>query len=443
MPNLIDYIKKYGNYTFNEKEFNSIDNLVLSTLSYFSFTNIVPSIPIEKYYNNLFETNNYEKIVKYKFKKLEDKLNLIKNNSTDHNQTIYNKYDNSLKKRFKESIDNYEIIKKTSSFNLFKNKTSINVIRLANAFKLLDKDDIISRIRLSKDLRLIKSVISSNRFKDILLCFNADYNYTDSADLDNVCKFGAITFILKKDLAYVAFKGTDYSLLGWREDFNMAYLSSIPSQKLALYYLNYVSLFLNTKLIVGGHSKGGNLAVYCSTYTHSLVKERIIKVYNNDGPGFIDNIYNSLEYKQIENKIKFYTPFISVVGILLNHTNNYTVVISNVNTVFQHEPYTWQVENSDFKHLAEISEMSDFIDNNINKLIFNLNLSDRKKYVQIMWKLLIATGYESFPEIINNSKKSIKKILNAYVSLNSDEKTLVRSSLKVLLSKDLIKLLYK
>ena len=130
---------------------------------------------------------------------------------------------------------------------------------------------------------LVEHAAKTARFGDIRLL-----GYVNRIDEETQTQFSAVTMLLPDGSAYVAFRGTDDTIVGWKEDFNMAFTPEIPAQKYAAEYLRQVSAALPFRpLLVGGHSKGGNLAVYASVFCGQEVQKRILAVYNNDGPGFV------------------------------------------------------------------------------------------------------------------------------------------------------------
>ena len=80
-------------------------------------------------------------------------------------------------------------------------------------------------------------------------------------------QFAALTVELGDGSIYLSYRGTDDTIVGWKEDLNMGYLEVIPSQTRALEYLGRMTRqYPDAKLRIGGHSKGGNLAVYSAVF---------------------------------------------------------------------------------------------------------------------------------------------------------------------------------
>ena len=154
---------------------------------------------------------------------------------------------------------------------------TITVREAHERFKKLDLKNV--KILQEEDLDLFPSVAQSTRFGNLFL-----KNYINKRDLQEEKQFSAITIILPDGTMYIAYRGTDNTLVGWKEDFNMSFMKSVPAQADAVDYLNNVAAQTSGRLRVGGHSKGGNLAVYAAAFCNQDVQDRIIEVYNNDGP---------------------------------------------------------------------------------------------------------------------------------------------------------------
>ena len=176
--------------------------------------------------------------------------------------------------------------------------------------------------------------------------------YTNHIDQKTQKQFSAVTFFPPKAPAYVAYRGTDDTLVGWKEDFNMSFLQPVPAQIEAVAYLESVAPYLTEKFFVGGHSKGGNLAVYAAVKCSPALQERIISVYNNDGPGFDRAFIESVDYKNLRAKIRTIVPESSVVGMLLEHEESYDVIKSHATGLLQHDGCSWEVLGGKFIYLC-------------------------------------------------------------------------------------------
>ena len=197
-------------------------------------------------------------------------------------------------------------------------------------------------------------LISSERFSSMKIC-----GYVNHVDADEQKQFSAMTFGLNDGTYYVAYRGTDNTLVGWKEDLNMSFMSPIPAQEEAVRYLERAAKELpgRPKFRVGGHSKGGNLAVYASQFCSDRTRRYILDVYNNDGPGF------RKEFKSLAERIHTFVPQSSIVGMLLEYEEPYTVIhSSSISGILQHNPFTWEVLGPRFVYEEDTDKFSQYID---------------------------------------------------------------------------------
>ena len=226
-------------------------------------------------------------------------------------------------------------------------------------------------------------------------------------------------------LTYIAFRGTDDTLVGWKEDFNMSFLSPVPSQKDAVRYIDTTVQRSEGKLILGGHSKGGNLAVYASVFARPSVKKRIITVYNNDGPGFDSDFVKHPDYLAILPKIKSIVPYCSVVGMLLNHDGDYEVVKSSQSGLMQHDSMSWQVIGPDFETEQELSPKSKRLNAALSAWIDGLTREQRAEFVDTLFSLVTASGAKNLSEISTARFKNINAVLKSFRELDKSERAMI------------------
>ncbi len=312
--NIFDYAKYYGDYTFENRPFNEVDNLVFSCLSYINFTGVVPE---------------------------------TRGSITIHD--AYDKFKKSYKPRAKEML------------------------------------------AVKEGVKLLEEVYNTNRFKDIEMM-----NYTYEGD--DSSQFSAVTFRINKKDYYVAFEGTDSLLSGWEEDCKMAYNFPVKAQVLAKSYLDKNFTLKNCKLIIGGHSKGGNLALTASMYANYFVKKKIKNIYSNDGQGLRKAQIESNYYKKIESRYIHIIPNYSIVGLLLRHKNDYVVVKSNKKGFMAHSLTTWQVS---FDHLEKdvLSRSSKVFDEGFTRWLDNYDDEKRKLFVTEIFKIMKDNGIKDLMEI--------------------------------------------
>ncbi len=277
--------------------------------------------------------------------------------------------------------------------------------------------------------RLLEAAAASERFKDVKVGYFSERN-----DETKEIRYASVTFVLPDGAAFVAFRGTDITILGWKEDFNMAFRRKIPSQELAVDYLNKIAAETEGGLYVCGHSKGGNLAVYASVFCDPSVRSRIIAVYNNDGPGFHDSIFELGEYKEIEDRIYKTLPHDSLIGILLFHTQNYKVVRSKSVLIGQHNPFAWSVEDENsFEELPDITANAKIFDNTFYEFIGGMEEDDRRKFVDALFTVIGASGAKTIFDFKDKPFGKLHKMRMAFTELSDESKKLVLTGGKQLL----------
>ena len=266
-------------------------------------------------------------------------------------------------------------------------------------------------VRVEKDLDLLLQAAMTLRFGQAKLVM-----YRDLLIPEQETQFAAVTFLLDDGSAFVAYRGTDNSLVGWKEDFNMSFQQTVPAQRLAQQYIREVAAEYAIPLRLGGHSKGGNLAVFAAARSAPMLQQRILEVYNNDGPGFTKYLMGDPGYLAMVPRIKTYIPQSSVVGMLLEHEESYTVVKSHNVSLLQHDLYSWEVMGRDFITLEEITEDSRFLDATIKEWFADMSNQERGRLVDVMFTLLGSGGVENTMEIFHP-----KNTLNYLKTLSADE----------------------
>lgn len=246
-------------------------------------------------------------------------------------------------------------------------------------------------------------------------------------------QFGAITFFPEGCEAVVAFRGTDDSIVGWKEDFNLAFHKPVPAQKMSALYLNQVSCKVPGTFMVCGHSKGGNLAVYSAIWCDSSVQKKITDVYSLDGPGFLPEVLSGDSYEKIRRRIHRILPYSSLVGMLLQNYEEYEVVKSSAYGLMQHDGYTWQIEDGAFVKAPDIEKKQKWMNEVLNQWIFALPEEDRKVFVDTLFCVIDKTGASTTVEFANDWKNNLKICLREMRSLDKDTRKHIRQILKVLI----------
>ncbi|MEN8075327.1 Mbeg1-like protein [Clostridioides difficile] len=300
-------------------------------------------------------------------------------------------------------------------------------------FKDLLKSEFFSKMfdtipygNLTKELLFYLS--ASPRFRDIRINY-----HISKTDPISEKQFSATTFILDNMSAYIAFRGTDYTVVGWKEDFNMAFVTPVPSQLEGVEYINKISELIPHDLYIGGHSKGGNLAVYASMNCNYRTSYRIKKIFSHDGPGFREEIIKSDAFNKIKDKINKTLPYSSLIGMLLENHEDYHVVKSNkFGGLKQHDPFSWEIEDYDFIYLEKISHSSKYTCDTLHKWLKEVDDEKRKLFIDGLFNILSSTKSESFIEISENWQENIPLIWDSLKNMDEEIKSIFIELIKEL-----------
>ena len=291
-------------------------------------------------------------------------------------------------------------------------------------------EEMFHNIPLSEDTReLFFALAASPRFRSIRVM-----GYTEQFDLASEKQFSATTFQVTPNLYYIAFRGTDSTLVGWKEDFNMAFKSPIPSQEEAVRYIEKASLYCNGKILTGGHSKGGNLAVYAAAKCRENVQSRISKIYSHDGPGFLESTLESPEFQTISSRIEKTLPQSSVIGMMLEHRENFDIVKSNTLGLLQHNQFTWEIEGNNFIYIEKLTKNARFTDKTLTDWLKQLSEKEREGFVDALYKVLTSNNLTSIDDFRAEWQSAIPATLHAISQLDADTKKLILHTLKKLAS---------
>ena len=302
-------------------------------------------------------------------------------------------------------------------------------VRLSDATDLIDRttDFIVT----DQHLQLVDSLATSKRFKNIKLL-----NYVDEYDIDVQKQFAAMTYRLTMDVYLVVFRGTDDTLIGWKEDFHMTYMDHIPAQRRAASYLQHVMKeFQKGRFMVAGHSKGGNLAAYACSYLPDHLIERVDAIYCYDAPGLNKAIIETESYQQIAHLIHRYVPQGSIVGMMLEVPEPATIVKSRAFGGFaQHDAFTWMVEKDGFVTLDQTSPDSQQMDQTLKQWVQEVPDSQLKKFFDTFFGLFLDAGVTSINDLMNLKNFSkIKDIFQNTQDLDPTEREMLERLAKQLI----------
>ena len=283
---------------------------------------------------------------------------------------------------------------------------------------------------------MLEKMAACPRFRDMKLSCFADW-----LDNDKAVQFAALTIETRDGAVYLAFRGTDDTLAGWKEDFHLACVPEIPAQRLAVEYTRQAAKqYPRKKLRLGGHSKGGNLAVWSALNVPDRVRRRIQQVWSNDGPGFHEDILSLPEHQDVARRIVTIIPQSSLVGMILEHDEDYTVVESSEKGLMQHDGFSWEVKGPGFVRLGSVTRQGRHHDLVLKEWVRQMPLDQREKFVEGLFSLLTASGAQTLTDLKEENLKAVGAMIKAMKDMEKDTRDallyafrqLMRSGWKVL-----------
>ncbi len=292
-----------------------------------------------------------------------------------------------------------------------------------------DKEKLFADERYAKNnRRLFAMMCASVRFRDIRI-----NDYVSITDEQIGTQFAAMVITIGEKLHYVAFRGTDETIVGWKEDFCMAFTGTIPSQDYSVIYLTRVADKMEGRFYIGGHSKGGNLAVYAALRCPADIEPRIGRIYSFDAPGFRSGILEGESYRKICGRIRRWVPQSCVVGMMLQYRGRYHVVQSTASGLLQHDPFSWLIEEGRFVQLKALDKKRRKLDSAINTWIMNMSDGQIRRFVGNLFDILYASETDNLIELFKHRKQSVSHMLAAYKKMEPAEKRFMRRMLGKLL----------
>lgn len=326
MGNIMDYISWRGDLSFEQSQFNEVDNLILACFSYVNLDGI---------------------------------------------SAVTKQKGIGLKKLTKEFMK-LHTMKELEADKSF--------IRLA-PFMMME---------MAKSVRFGKCVVR---------------NYVNDIVTEAEQQFAAMEIVLEDGTSYVSFRGTDDTIIGWKEDFNLS-TGVVPAQKRAIEYLQKISEHTDGMLRVEGHSKGGNLAIYGSVMCKSA-HEKILEIYSNDGPGFSREFQELPETKEMMPKIIRIIPEYSIIGTLLEHEKEPVIVASSSKGLLQHDGFSWEVQGPALVRRDSLNKTALRFIEILHKWIDGMDMEQKRLLIEDLFATLQASGYENLSEVQSGGLKSL------------------------------------
>ena len=342
---IFDYIKKYGNYSFEEKGITEVDYVIFSFMGYADMENIL---------------------------------------------TKYSK---------------------------------MTVSEIANKLLELHKNKNKNIIAVREAIKLFIAMKDTKRYKD---CLIYHYDYIGNFDL----QFGVFSIEYQKNKVFITFKGTDQLFSGWIEDFMLSCEFPTISHKKAINYMNKYYTFSNKELIIGGHSKGGNLALVAGMYSNFIVKSRIKQIVNADGPGLLDKQFYSNKYRDIGDKYIHIIPESSYIGLFLNHSHDKVVKASNKG-ILSHAANFWVVEDDKFVE-SVLNPMSQKLDIKLREWLDKYNDEDKFNFVSNLDMLLRRANVSSALELVSKNTK-LFRLLRETTDIDEETKKQLNELLSIII----------
>ena len=276
------------------------------------------------------------------------------------------------------------------------------------------------------DKRLLETLIDCPRYQRLPI-----FGYESALDED--AQFGALCIRVTDELTCVSFRGTDDTLIGWKEDCALSFNDPVPAQQMSADYLRRVAEATKGPLLVVGHSKGGNLAVYSAATAGPDVRARIQSIVSCDGPGVNHALFDAAEYREIADRIFKFVPQSSVVGMLFESDNRYAVISSDGLGLLQHSAFSWQIMGGRLVRREQPTATSKYFNGVIKQWLDDMDVEKRKVFVTALFEVLATTELTSVDQI---DAKFLLRLPGALVKMRSVDPTLraqLRGEIRALL----------
>ena len=272
---------------------------------------------------------------------------------------------------------------------------------------------------------MLKALGKTERFRNAYL-----QNYVDDTDISREIQFAALEIITSDGFSFISFRGTDDTVIGWKEDFNLSFMT-VPAEDEAARYLKKVMKGRLDKVRIGGHSKGGHLAIYAAATATSEVSDRIERIYNFDGPGFNHEAKQTENFRHIQPKIVKVIPQTSIIGRLLENTAEPIVVRSTELGIMQHDPLSWQLEGKEFDICSSTDMISDLFDETMTGWLNDMTFEDRKQFVDELFSVFEASGCEYLSTMTKVGVKGTRAMIERMHRIRNDSGAKVRTLVKM------------
>lgn len=280
-------------------------------------------------------------------------------------------------------------------------------------------------------LQLLDQLSTHKRFKNSKLS-----NFVNDIDVELQKQFAAMTYRLNLDTYLIVFRGTDDSIIGWKEDFHMTYMNEIPAQKHALTYLeDFFKQHPKQKVLLAGHSKGGNLAVFAASQIQPELQEKISAIYTYDAPGLQAHLTETTGYQDVIPKFHRYVPQGSIIGMMLEIPDKKIVVRSTaLGGLAQHDTFSWQVEDKHFVQLEEISSESLQIKDTLKEWVDSVPDEELELYFDLFFGTILESGITSINDLSSrNAIDHVRQLVSQAQTLEPEQVEILKNLTQLLL----------
>lgn len=301
-----------------------------------------------------------------------------------------------------------------------------DTISISDAYKMYDPDSVDKKARIltfEQDNQLFRKLAESRRYRGTTLC-----GYISIVEHSEDMQFSALTYRLCDGSGFTAFRGTDGTVVGWKEDFNLSFMQQTSGQQKAVTYINEAYSDTDSVIRLGGHSKGGNFAIYSSLFCDETIRERITNIYSYDGPGFRDEVLESEIYKKMLPLIRCYIPQVSIVGMLLGSSCEPKIVKNTAKGISQHFSYNWELRRNRFLLSDRLKKSGDVINKAISGLLDDFDDAEREMFTDSLFEVLKAPDKETLKEI--SKLRSYPAILKAISRLRPEQQAVLKEAFK-------------
>ena len=244
-------------------------------------------------------------------------------------------------------------------------------------------------------LQFLKKAAGTARFRRVEMC-----RFELKIDQETSEQFQAVSFCLPTHEMIVSYRGTDDTIIGWKENCNMSVMERIPAQQDALDYLmKLVRDHPRRPFYLVGHSKGGNLALYSAAMMQPKYRKRLTAAYNFDGPGFTENFFRESGYDEVKSKLFTILSQYAIIGTLLMPAGKRIIVSSSIKGLYAHDGFYWGVEGTAFIREKKLSDDSLNFERSMKKTLSSLNMQERQQFVDDLFDSLLSTGAVTLTEL--------------------------------------------